>query len=320
MLNLALEDLASSHPAPRTFCEDIDCCGGDQSSAIETASSESVKNQNMNQELVSDPIFTFAFQPIVNADTREVVSYEALIRGALNEGASEILSKVPADRLYLFDQVARVQAISLAKQLGITCNLNLNFFPLSLYASAESILSTVRAATKNHLPINHVVLEVVEGEVIGDQGRFADLFNEYRSLGVKVAIDDFGAGYSGLNLLSNFQPDQIKLDMGLLYGIESHSPRQSIVRAILQVCRDLEIDVIAEGVETVGQYAWLVNAGVKLFQGYLFARPAFESFPLVHYPESGASGLAAKSSLRNGCEVSTETRHQKNGRNHGAAA
>jgi len=218
----------------------------------------------MNQERVSDPIFTFAFQPIVNALTSEVVSYEALIRGALNEGASEILSKVPADRLYLFDQIARVQAISLAKQLGITCNLNLNFFPLSLYASAESILSTVRAAAKNHLPINRVVLEVVEGEVIGDQGRFADLFNEYRGLGVKVAIDDFGAGYSGLNLLSNFQPDQIKLDMGLLYGIESHSPRQSIVRAILQVCRDLEIDVIAEGVETVGQYAWLVNAGVKL--------------------------------------------------------
>ena len=147
----------------------------------------------MNQERVSDPIFTFAFQPIVNAQTREVVSYEALIRGALNEGAGEILSKVPADRLYLFDQVARVQAISLATQLGITCNLILNFFPLSLYASAESILSTVRAATTNHLPIDHVVLEVVEGEVIGDQGRFADLFNEYRSLGVKVAIDDFGA-------------------------------------------------------------------------------------------------------------------------------
>ena len=127
-------------------------------------------------------------------------------------------------------------------------------------------------------------------------------------------------GYSGLNLLSNFQPDQIKLDMGLLYGIESHSPRQSIVRAILQVCRDLEIDVIAEGVETVGQYAWLANAGVKLFQGYLFARPAFESFPLVHYPESRAGGPAAKSALQNGCGVGTETRHQKNGRNHGAAA
>jgi blue light- and temperature-responsive anti-repressor len=269
------------------------------------------KKSKMNQERVSDPTFTFAFQPIVDAQTRQVVSYEALIRGTLNEGASEILSKVPADRLYLFDQTARVQAISLATQLGITCNLNLNFYPLSLYASAESILSTVRAATKNHLPIDHIVLEVVEGEVIGDQGRFAVLFNEYRSLGVKVAIDDFGAGYSGLNLLSNFQPDQIKLDRCLIFGIESHCPRQSIVRAIVQVCRDLEIEVVAEGVETVGEYAWLMNAGVKLFQGYLFAKPAFESLPLVHYPEIGGVGFAANSALQNGCELRTETRHQK---------
>jgi EAL domain-containing protein (putative c-di-GMP-specific phosphodiesterase class I) len=128
---------------------------------------------------------------------------------------------------------------------------------------------------------------------------------------VKVAIDDFGAGYSGLNLLSNFQPDQIKLDRCLIFGIESHCPRQSIVRAIVQVCRDLEIEVVAEGVETVGEYAWLMNAGVKLFQGYLFAKPAFESLPLVHYPEIGGVGFAANSALQNGCEVRTETRHQK---------
>lgn len=274
----------------------------------------------MNQEHVSDPNFSFAFQPIVNALTYEVVSYEALIRGAHHEGASDVLSKVPVDRLYLFDQAARVQAISLAAQLGITCNLNLNFFPLSLYASAESILSTIRAAEKSLLPIHNIVLELVEGEVIGDQARFADLINEYRALGVKVAIDDFGAGYSGLNLLANFQPDQIKLDMCLIDGIEGHGPRQSIVRAILQVCRDLEIDVIAEGVETVGEYKWLLNAGVKLFQGYLFARPAFESFPFVHYPESGGGVLVAKSGLPDVCEVGQLKRHQNDRRNHGAAA
>jgi blue light- and temperature-responsive anti-repressor len=274
----------------------------------------------MNQERMSDTTFTFAFQPIVNPLTCEVVSYEALIRGVHHEGASEILSKIPADRLYLFDQTARVRAISLAAQLGIRCDLNLNFYPLSLYASAESVLSTIPAAAKNHLPVHHIVLEVVEGEVIGDQGRFAELFNEYRALGVKVAIDDFGAGYSGLNLLANFQPDQIKLDMCLIDGIQGHGPRQSIVRAILQVCRDLEIDVIAEGVETVGEYKWLLNAGVKLFQGYLFARPAFESFPLVHYPESGGGVIAALSGFQNGGDAGREKGAEKSGRNHGAAA
>jgi len=319
MLELFLEDGVSSRPCPHMYCKGNDCVVRIECRRAKWLIPKQ-EEARMNKECVSDPIFTFAFQPIVNAQTRQVFSYEALIRGALNEGASEILSKVPADRRYSFDQIARVQAVSLATQLGITCNLNLNFYPLSLYASAESVLSTLRAAARNHLSIHQIVLEVVEGEVIGDQGRFADLINEYRALGVKVAIDDFGAGYSGLNLLANFQPDQIKLDMCLIDGIEHHGPRQSIVRAILQVCRDLEIDVIAEGVETVGEYQWLLNAGVKLFQGYLFAKPAFESLPLVHYPESGCLTLGAKSALRDSCEVGTETLHQIPVSDHGAAA
>ena len=87
------------------------------------------------------------------------------------------------------------------------------------------------------------MLEVTEGEIIADMTHFASLINEYRGLGLKVAIDDFGAGYSGLNLLVNFQPDQIKLDMFLVRGIEAHGPRQAIVRAIDQACRDLGVDV-----------------------------------------------------------------------------
>jgi EAL domain-containing protein (putative c-di-GMP-specific phosphodiesterase class I) len=129
------------------------------------------------------------------------------------------------------------------------------------------------------------VIEVTEGEVIVDTAHFAELINEYRALGMKFAIDDFGAGYSGLNLLVNFQPDQIKLDMFLVRGIDGHGPRQAIVRAIDQVCFDLGIDVIAEGVETIAEYEWLADQGVRLFQGYLFAKPGFESFPLIHYPE-----------------------------------
>jgi EAL domain-containing protein (putative c-di-GMP-specific phosphodiesterase class I) len=185
----------------------------------------------------------------------------------------------------LFDEKARIAAIVLAARLRIGCHLNLNFLPRSLYSSRTAILATLEAARQNYLPLDRIVMEVTEGEVIGDMAHFAELINEYRGLGVKFAIDDFGAGYSGLNLLANFQPDQIKLDMVLVRGIEAHGPRQAIVRAIGQACRDLGIDVIAEGVETVEEYQWLANEGVRLFQGYLFAKPAFESFPPIHYPE-----------------------------------
>jgi blue light- and temperature-responsive anti-repressor len=171
-----------------------------------------------------DPSFTFAFQPIVDMKAREVLSYEALVRGSGNQPAYQILEQVPAERMHLFDEKLRTEAIDLATQLGIGCDLNLNLLPRSLYSSPTAILSTMEAANRHHLPITRIVLEVTEGEIIADMTHFASLINEYRGLGLKVAIDEFGAGYSGLNLLVNFQPDQIKLDMFLVRGIEAHGP------------------------------------------------------------------------------------------------
>jgi blue light- and temperature-responsive anti-repressor len=230
------------------------------------------------------PQFSYAFQPIVDVVAREVFSYEALIRGPANEPAFEVLKRVPADGKYPFDRDCRVVAIELASKLGLNCHLNLNFLPQGLYVSAASIGSTLQAAERNNLPVERIILEVIEGEVIADHAHFARLLNEFRGMGLKVAIDDFGAGYSGLNLLAEFQPDQVKIDMNLVRRIETHGPRQSIVRAVAQVCRDLGIDLVAEGVETVQEYSWLAEQGIRLFQGYLFAKPGFEIFPAVRYP------------------------------------
>jgi EAL domain-containing protein (putative c-di-GMP-specific phosphodiesterase class I) len=227
---------------------------------------------------------SYAFQPIVDIAVGRVFSYEALIRGLGNEPAFQVLDQVPRDQLYQFDRDGRVAAIALAARLELECHLNLNFLPRSLLVIADSISSLVDAAALKQLPAERIILEVTESEVIADYAQFAELLNEYRARGLKVAIDDFGAGYSGLNLLADFQPDQVKIDMNLLRGIERHGPRQAIVRAVSQVCGDLGIDVIAEGVETVEEYLWLAGHGITLFQGYLFARPGFECFPSVHYP------------------------------------
>lgn len=231
------------------------------------------------------PEFSFAFQPIVDVVEREIVSYEALIRGLGMQPAYQILQQVPVSAMHTFDQGARVKAIQLASRLGLDRQLNLNFLPQGLDASAVAILTTIEAAEGAHLSLEQVVLEVTEGEIIDDQAQFATLINEYRGLGVKVSIDDFGAGYSGLNLLADFQPDQIKLDMKLIRGIDRSGPRQAIVRAIVQVSDDLGIDVLAEGVESVAEYRWLANQGIRLFQGYLFAKPAFEVLPEALFPD-----------------------------------
>ncbi|MDP9083982.1 MAG: EAL domain-containing protein [Pseudomonadota bacterium] len=233
----------------------------------------------------SAPAFSYAFQPIVDTVALKVISYEALIRGPGNVPAFRVLEQVPNDLKHQFDQDSRIQAIALAARIGLQCNLNLNFMPRSLELCADAIGSTCKAAADNFLPLERIVLEVIEGEVIHDHMHFAALLNEYRGMGVKLAIDDFGAGYSGLNLLAEFQPDHVKIDMNLVRGIEKHGPRQAIVRGIAQVCADLGIDVIAEGVETLQEFRWLEDNGIRFFQGYLFAKPAFEKFPPVFYPE-----------------------------------
>ncbi len=231
------------------------------------------------------PAFTYAYQPIVDVLTREVFSYEALIRGVDNTPAYRVLGQIPEAAKYEFDQVSRIAAIELAHKLGLRAHLNLNVLPGSLFAPEVSIEATLDAATRCGLPLNRVILEVTESEAIADHGKFAGLLHAYRGRGVKVAIDDFGAGISGLNLLADFQPDQIKIDMLLVRGIERNGPRQAIARAILQVCEDLGIDVIAEGVETRAEYDWFTQQGVRLFQGYLLAKPAFEALPEVVYPD-----------------------------------
>ncbi len=235
-------------------------------------------------EPASAPAFSYAFQPIVDVLAREVFSYEALIRGRAGEPASRVLECVPVHARHQFDEDSRTAAIALAVQLGLTCHLNLNFLPQGLNASHTSVTSTLAAAARHSVPIDRVILEVTEGEVIADYVHLGRQLNEFRSKGLKVAIDDFGAGYSGLNMLADFQPDQIKIDMKLVRGIEGHGPRQAIVRAIAQVCGDLGIDVIAEGVETLDEYAWFAEQGVRLFQGYLFAKPGFECLPQAHFP------------------------------------
>jgi len=93
-------------------------------------------------------------------------------------------------------------------------------------------------------------------------------------MGFQTAIDDFGAGYAGLGLLSKFQPDIVKLDMDLIRDIDTSTVKQSIVSGVLRILGDLGVTPLCEGVETVGEYDVLRALGVELMQGYLLAKPA----------------------------------------------
>ncbi len=232
------------------------------------------------------PEFTFAFQPIVDVDLGETISQEALVRGPNGESAYSVLSSVCQSELYAFDEELRMAALRLACELGADgeVRVNLNLMPRALEISSGALASTLETAAAIGIPPSAITIEITESEIIGNLPRFVAVANEYRSTGVRYAIDDFGAGYAGLNLLAEFQPDAIKLDRELVRGIEKHGPRQAIVRGLERTCEDLGIEVIAEGVETEEEFWWFRSEGIDLFQGYLLARPGFQQFPKVAFP------------------------------------
>ena len=239
----------------------------------------------MNSEDESTFQFSVAYQPIVDIETCSVFGYEALARGCANESAATVFAAIPKDQLHRFDRAARLRAIELAAALGLDARLSLNFLPRSLDSLPDAISSTIEAARIAKIPVQNILLEITEAEMIHNAAGFSEKMNSYRAQGLKFAIDDFGAGYSGLNLLAEFQPDSVKLDMQLVRDIESKGPRQAIVRAVIRACEDLGIDVIAEGIENDAEYRWFKRNGITLFQGYLFGRPAFEALTAPLFPD-----------------------------------
>ena len=233
---------------------------------------------------MTDFAASFAFQPIADISAKSVFAYEALARGKGGESAASVFSAIPAGDLHAFDHSARLAAVTLAGSLGLKEKLSLNVMPGCIESMPESLDRLMECATQAGVSPSQLVLEITEGEAVQRPKEFTRLLDRYRAQGVRMAIDDFGAGYSGLNLLAYFQPDLIKLDMHLVRDIDSAGPRQAIARAVLQVCDDLGVEVIAEGVETLGEYQWFRRVGVRLFQGYLLRRPGFEVLEAPIFP------------------------------------
>jgi len=246
-------------------------------------SCEKVSCSNCADSSELDFDFTMAFQPIINCQSNTIYGYEALVRGLNNESAYSIISQVNDDNRYTFDQLCRIKAIALASKLGINTMLSINFLPNAIYKPERCIRTTLEAAKQYNFPTTNIMFEFTEVEKIEDSSHVERVVSYYQELGFKTATDDFGSGYSGLNLLADFQTDIIKLDMALIRDIDKDTKRQTIVRNCLNMFEELNIMALAEGIETVEEYHWLKSVGIELMQGYLFAKPGFECLPGVNF-------------------------------------
>jgi len=174
-------------------------------------------------------------------------------------------------------QACRVRAIATAARLHMQSRLSINLLPNAIYRPDVCIRTTLEAARAHAFPVERIMFETIEGERVADGKWFAEVLREYQRIGFLTAIDDFGAGFAGLNLLADFQPDIVKLDMDLVRNIDQRRAAQSIVKSVVRMCQELQIEIIAEGIETVDERACLQDYGVRLMQGYLFGKPLFEA-------------------------------------------
>ena len=225
--------------------------------------------------------FAFAYQPIVDLRDQSIFAHEALVRGVAGEGALSVLNQVNDSNRYRFDQRCRTQAIAGAAQLGMQTYLSINFMPNAVYRPELCIRSTLEAARQHNFPLDRLIFETLESEHVDNYRHLTHILREYREFGFKTAIDDFGSGYSGLNLLADFQPDLIKLDMALIRDVDRDRVRQVIVKGIVTICAELGVTVIAEGIESAGERDFLADCGIFLMQGYWFAKPAFKALAEV---------------------------------------
>ena len=228
---------------------------------------------------------TMAFQPIVNTHVGKTFAYESLVRGADGTGAEAVFAQVNDANKYAFDQKCRQTAIEHATKLGLGTDatlLSINFLPNAVYEPRACIRLTLEIAEKTGFPIENIMFEFTEVEAL-DAEHILNILHAYHALGFKTAIDDFGAGFSGLNLLSRFQPDVVKLDMQLIRNIDVSPVKRAIVMHLAQMMEDLGVLLVCEGIETLAEFTVLEDLGVNLMQGYYFARPTIGALPKVDY-------------------------------------
>ncbi|MFI5011729.1 MAG: EAL domain-containing protein [Hyphomicrobiales bacterium] len=188
---------------------------------------------------------------------------------------------------WILREVCR-EASSWPRSLQVAVNLSPVHFQ---HGDLPALVHTVLLETG--LGANRLELEITEGVLIGDRSRALSILRQLKSLGVRVAMDDFGTGYSSLSYLQSFPFDRIKIDRAFVANVERNPQSAAIIRAVLGLSRGLYLPVIAEGVETEEQLAFLAREQCDQVQGYLIGRP----LPISDYCEVvGRSAMTARTS------------------------
>jgi len=233
--------------------------------------------------------YNFAFQPIIDPLSRKIVSFEASLRSADGGPAMRYYSQLSRMTIYQADLKSKKLAFSLAARMGIEeTPLVIKLLPMTLVLVPDAVDFLLQEIINNGLVPEQVIVAITENGAITREKEFAAAIKQLKSAGMKLAIDDFGAGSAGLLLLTQIQPDKLMIDRNIIYDVHKSGAKQAIVQSIISFCISLKISVIATGVSQVEEWMWLEAAGILHFQGELFSAPRMNGEPPIQWPEKTA--------------------------------
>jgi EAL domain-containing protein (putative c-di-GMP-specific phosphodiesterase class I) len=223
------------------------------------------------------------FQPFIDTATGRIAGVEAL--GRLRQADGQLTSvgplfadpRTPAIALRRLDRQIRDNALSRLHEAPSDWFLSLNISPRWINRlRQDQPLPSLKQLSRHNVDPQRIVFEITE--LGGDIQRLADVVARYRQAGARIAIDDFGAGYSQLDRVLALQPDILKLDMRLFQAAALGGPSSDVVKALAQMAEKTGCWIIAEGVETEAQLSFALECGSRYVQGFLFARAQADFF------------------------------------------
>lgn len=225
-----------------------------------------------------------SFQPFIDTATGRIAGVEALGRLRLEDatlrsvGPLFVDPRIPPAALRRLDREIREDALRRLHEAPADWFLSLNISPrwISRLRPGQA-LPSLKQLQRNGVSPERIVFEITE--LGGASQRLPDVVARYREAGARIAIDDFGAGYSQLDRVLALQPDILKLDMQLFQAAARGGPSGEVVKALAQMAEKTGCWIIAEGVETEAELDFALECGARYVQGYLFAAPHLAFFP-----------------------------------------
>ncbi|NNM67527.1 MAG: EAL domain-containing protein, partial [Spirochaetales bacterium] len=250
-------------------------------SARSLARWEALLNAGFLVDILQNERLVSHFHPIWDLKSQTLFAHECLIRGQDAQGnlvspGRLFSTAAQTEMTFNLDRQARQTALKTASTLEASTKLFINFVPTAIYDPVFCLESTVALARQLGIAPAQIVFEVIETEEVEDWKHLDEILLFYRKAGFLIALDDVGSGYSSLNRLVQVRPDIIKVDIAIVRGIDRDSIKQSVFRALMQICRESGIKLLAEGIETPSELAYVRDEGADLAQGFLWGPPVPE--------------------------------------------